>query len=359
MIRKTIILWAAALCLIAGGCSYEKAVGLPDGGDTQSASAVGFRVSEDGFSRAQTVDYSKLTGIGVYGYHTGTERWSWASANTPAALEPNYFCNTPLNKSEGWSYSPLKYWPVDPIYKLSFFAYAPYVATRDGDNPIDLSGAMLEPYPATDDQSGVPTLRYTVPEDIESQIDLLWAARHDMTGADAPVTFDMKHALTKIHFTAQFANLEESTKGYSVSVKKITIAGVHGGGTLDLGSGAWSFPGGTPDASYVIEGTQLGSGQDVTTGYFDVKNWLSLPVGSLMLIPQDLADATLTYDLLFDNGQGDKFDISMPFRLADMEPWAGGKAIDYRLMITAEFIRIRTALVRWQSGPNTSVTQDL
>jgi hypothetical protein len=359
MIRKTTILLTTALCLIAGGCSNEKILEVPDGTGILSESPVGFTISAPDFSRAMTVDMSNLTDIGVYGYHTDTERWGWASENTPSSLMPNYFCNTQLNKSDGWIYSPLRYWPLDPIYKLSFFAYSPYVATVDGGGAqINLSGAALEPYPSLDSQTGVPTLRYAVPEDIEDQVDLLWATRQDMTMADTPVSFDMKHALVKLSFTAQFADIAELTKGYSVALKKITIEGVHGGGTLDLGTGVWNLPSSQPADEFTMEGTAL-SGEVVATGNMNVCNWLSASEGSLMMIPQDLTDATLTYDLEFDNGQGVKTNMPLVFRLADMEPWVAGKAIDYRLMIRAGFITIKTSLYPWATGPAIEIEEEL
>ena len=65
--------------------------------------------------------------IGVYAYyHQG-------SGNTPgawsASATPNFMFNQQATNDasvDGFSYSPLKYWPNTPEDKLSFFGYYPY-----------------------------------------------------------------------------------------------------------------------------------------------------------------------------------------------------------------------------------------
>jgi hypothetical protein len=302
------------------------------------------------------MDIAGLENIGIYGYYTGVERWWWASTNIAGSLSPDYFCNKKLEKPN-WRYSPLKYWPIDPMYKISFFAYSPHTATTDASGtPLDLSGEMIAPYPATDSQRGLPTLRYRVPEDITEQVDLLWAAETDRDIEHTPVVFNMRHALTKITFAAQFADETEAAKGFKVAVTRISIDGVRGEGTFDLTSGSWSFaPGVTADKSFVVEGGDLRPGS-VVQDNMDVRYWLSDDAGALMMIPQDLRGAALNFDLEYNNGYGDITRVPMTFDLDDYPPWRPGVAIEYKILARAGFITVNTTMTNWVTGTSTSTS---
>jgi hypothetical protein len=65
------------------------------------------------------------------------------------------------------------------------------------------------------------------------------------------------------------------------------------------------------------------------------------------------------YELEFDNGQGVKTDVPLAFELADLEPWTAGKAIEYKLLIRGEFIRIDTSLWPWETGSDTNIDGNL
>ena len=126
--------------------------------------------------------------FGVFAYYTGRYTYGGYQANTysgesskdgSADKVANFMYNQKvgLDASSNWTYAPLKYWPnefaagnVDDKDAqgstangyVSFFAYAPYVASASGDNGIT---AMT----ANSDQ-GDPKITYK----LESGVDLLW-----------------------------------------------------------------------------------------------------------------------------------------------------------------------------------------
>ena len=149
----------------------------------------------------------KNDGFGVFAYYTGANDWQTGTsyAETPTgvtgqtALKPNFMYNQQVKwtdkgesghiGSEGnyaWAYTPLKYWPNDIQNgavddqttdgaatgdgsnggKLSFFAYAPYVADASGDYGIT---NMTANSVASD-----PILTYAVAAKGNEVVDLLW-----------------------------------------------------------------------------------------------------------------------------------------------------------------------------------------
>ena len=193
-------------------------------------------------SRGTTITLDDIPNVGLYGYYTANERWTWSADNQPAALKPNYFCNETLQKSGvsgaySWSYQGVpRFWPPDTSNKVSFFAYSPYVETVDGEgNPIDLTGQAVVPYPAIASETGFPTLRYTLPANIANHIDVLRAANIDMTkyGADGiaataddgMVPMIMEHALTQITFSAEYANADDE-ENYTVLINSVALTGI-------------------------------------------------------------------------------------------------------------------------------------
>ena len=111
------------------------------------------------------------TSIGVYAYyHPG-------SGNTPGAWsnessKPDFMFNQQaikIKSEDGFSYSPLKYWPNTDQDKLSFIGYYPYTTTFD-DSSEDPNGiALLK----GSDEAGLPTFEFLVNGDVTKQVDFL------------------------------------------------------------------------------------------------------------------------------------------------------------------------------------------
>lgn len=339
---KTVVRTLLRLCLMcvlssAASCA-DKPAAEPGGSENRSGGEIGFGVGKN-ISRGTPVNgLAALADIGVYGYYTGYERWEWSHKNTPSELTTaGYFCNVQLRQSNGWKYSPLKYWPVDPRRKLSFFAYSPYSTGQGG----------VVPYPLKEADAGAPYVDFTVVPEIKNQKDLLWDAAIDRDIQNRTVAFEMKHALTAVNFTAALADQSEVDEGYTVAVKKITVTPLYATGKLDLTYGTWTIDTSSPAAAeFAVEGADL-------TGYVFGDDTASHPLlskdtGVMMFIPQDVSGVYATFMLEFDNGNGDITNAPIAFDLGQLDmAWEAGKSINYELKIKGKFINIHTTIQPW------------
>lgn len=213
---------------------------------------------------------SSTDGFGVFAFYTQTA--DWATTDTPNFMYnqqvrniSSYGGSNPSDYSaakypSGWYYTPLKYWPngrnatayeaaATSADMISFFAYAPYIATGT-------DGAVTTNVPAANEgitaisgntAAGVPVISFTVPSKAEEQIDLLWA-NPVMNGTKQAlserVSFTFKHALAKLNIqvrtvaddlTGATANLAAETK---VILEGLTLtANGTKSGKLSIGSG--------------------------------------------------------------------------------------------------------------------------
>lgn len=156
--------------------------------------------------------------IGVFASYTGKLTYE------NSTVTPNFMYNQKLSyASAAWGYNPLKYWPNEESDYLSFFAYAPYVASpADNENGgvIDLS----DNYAVGDPWLNFRLAKYPWPKDADgttavtpNQVDLLYGVNKDATSANEgpwtnvtnwktatakdinyKVKFTMKHALASI-----------------------------------------------------------------------------------------------------------------------------------------------------------------
>ncbi len=360
MNRKTNIITAAALfsALCFQGClSDETATDIQPNDERQILFGI-LPDGEDSSTRGTVVTLDDIPGVGLYGYHTATERWEWMAANRPAGLKPNYFCNESLLKSGAagaylWNYAGQpRFWPPDTRNKVSFFAYSP---TGEG---------AVEPYPVSATETGIPVVKYTVPAAIANHLDVMRASNIDMTkyGADEVsgtaddgiVPMTMEHALTQITFSVQFSNPEDADK-YSCRINSVTISGIYDKGTLRLDNGEWSF-GTATDAdrmSLLISGANL-AGEEINDGN-RLYHLLNPAIGSLMLIPQPLATANMVVNVTFTDSNPLNSPVTLPisYSLSDTGvAWEPGRAIDYRILIKGGFISVHTAITTWTAyGP--------
>lgn len=143
-------------------------------------------VSDTDFGTITTTELRASTkGFGVFGYYTDDDDYSSGS----------YYANFMYNQqvkynASKWEYSPIKYWPNEHganahsanVDKLTFMAYAPYVANKDINNGVnssvdDGSGAAADEGIIGMTGNAVEadaTLTFKVPASSEEQIDLLY-----------------------------------------------------------------------------------------------------------------------------------------------------------------------------------------
>lgn len=142
----------------------------------------------------------------MFACYTGLHRYSDSN------VRPDFMYNEHVTSADGdtWTYSPLKYWPngegetssgsvtgENPHY-VSFMAYAPY-----SDNYTGASGYCIPSF-SLQGEIGNPWLTYRLHENVEDQVDLLYARHSDEhpildqtkpLATNSKVLFDFKHAL--------------------------------------------------------------------------------------------------------------------------------------------------------------------
>ena len=242
-------------------------------------------------------DYSTITnvilgdtnksGFGVFGYYTD-------AANYASNTKANFMYNQQVKgngdgtvAATAWTYSPVKYWPNEhgasavstDTDKLTFLAYAPFVANKDiaNDNGVSItdktgSAAADEGIIAmtANNVAGDATLTFKVPASSEEQIDLMYgvlgAQYTDVEGStigtvgspmvnltkqktDGKISILFKHALAKVAIDikevvdalAPTTSVNPTSDGTKVVVKSLKLKGTAIGtqGDLNLYTGAW------------------------------------------------------------------------------------------------------------------------
>lgn len=367
----TWMLWG--LLLTVAACNADE--GLPR---QTGERAIGFATAGVDTRALPTTSVKK---IGVFGYsHSGS--FSTTAALTP--LIPDYFLNKAVIDPTGagnWSYTGVvKYWPdPDSGIALSFFAYAPYIDVED----------TFTLYPSAINQTGSPTITYTVPADITSQIDLLWSNVFDQVYDDinnGTVSFTMEHALTRVDFSLKLNDAEQG-RPYIVTINELSLRNLIGGGTLDLSKAKsdadlWSFTYPADDADLTtytyVPGTGLAS---LTMDAADAAtmDFATLFSGghSLMLIPQNLKEdrhvgltpptVAIKYTCV-NTYSGETLNDEVELELATALPqWEAGEGVNYLITLSLlEGAEIEFDIVGiisntpWQDGNNgTSITGEV
>ena len=238
--------------MLLAACSVSEEVDMVDKRGGESPVQFSIYVSQPAETRAGAigeVDDAKAQseGFGVFAFYTDETAWT-----DDAAITPNFMYNQQVvYGADGWTYSPVKYWPNDfssaavddqdgdtgsnPATgsknggRLSFFAYAPYVAEGTGDYGITALTANNE--------TGAPRVTYRLNQDspfVKDNVDLLWGVwpnesyqailgySHATPGlpptdltkptTQEAVKFRFLHALSQLHLLVQGA-FDEVTPG--------------------------------------------------------------------------------------------------------------------------------------------------
>lgn len=201
----------------------------------QEAIEFGTYLGHDVQSRGVVLDNSNFNQFGVFASYTDGV-WT---PNSPI----NFMFNQVVNKSgNNWTYSPLKYWPADQSYKVSFFAYAPYAASDNGISLVtDKTGA------------GAPQILYTINDrelgkmadfvaDVEINHSKQSGDEGDIDQVDETVTFSLQHELTRVNIQAKLDrdafgpnDVANKTK---VNIKSVEFTGPEG---LFVAEGIYTF----------------------------------------------------------------------------------------------------------------------
>ena len=126
-----------------------------------------------------------------------------------------------------WSYSPTKYWPIQTVEEngdlktvpqtVTFCAYAPYA------EPADLVGATTGITGVSDNEEK-PYLDYTLSEDLDETVDLLWTCYQPTELG--PIEFKMYHALARVAVNVMVDNTNEykTSDDQKVLISQITLS---------------------------------------------------------------------------------------------------------------------------------------
>lgn len=211
----------------------------------------------------------KDEGFGVFGYYHNDYVYDGQSL-------PDFMYNQKVaykaatgGVPEGFYYDPLRYWPnetganavSESVDRVSFFAYAPYVAA-DADTGIPTGAVAYGETGITavsrNRQKGDPTVSYRLSTDPDKSVDLCWAepvlnkTRMDYGGGTNKVMLQFHHALAKLNVTvdAQVDNLSatDDPAGGALTndgqtriyVRSITFTGLATEGALNLNNSIYS-----------------------------------------------------------------------------------------------------------------------
>lgn len=262
--------------------------------------------------------------MGVYASATGSDDYN---VNIHTA---NYLQNIKVERADvasEWTTSKSYFWSVG---KTTFFGYAPH----------DAPGSAINAY-----APGVPVIDFTVNSDQAKQIDLLIASSvTNLTKTQNAVTVPMKHALTKIGFSAKLShNLSEAQHINSLRVTKIEISGVFSSGKHAMDAGAaWTDlkdvkPAATP---FEVNDNVDKLGGLLSTNLTAEYQKLTLNDGYLFMIPQSFSatgSAKIRVYVVAEWVQGNaysSFDDPIEFDLAQTSlDWNQGEAINYNINI--------------------------
>jgi len=164
---------------------------------------------------------------GVIGSSTGT----WNNSR-----KPDFMFNCEVS-SDDYSYSPLKYWPSNEENTISFWAYYPYsIYSANNTGALKLyesDGSTAY----TNNSTGLPVVKYTVPNDPDQQYDLLFDSfastdktleNCSPTPGTVPLTFRHALSLVELHISADNGSLPENA---SITITEFQFSNVYSRGT--------------------------------------------------------------------------------------------------------------------------------
>lgn len=316
---KKILLAAVAALAFVGCTQNEEIEKLGDKAEIKVGTVV-----RSGTRAAVTTD-DNFKNFTVYAYTANTEDIT----TTGKGLGNAYMNGIAYSKSDaGWTTTGgTFYWPLNKV--MQFFAY-PSPTTP-----------VVTTYQAP--EVGYPHFSFAVAAKAEDQTDLVVANETvNARPSDNKLLLTFKHILTRINFSYK----PEDTN-YTYTITGIKINSVSGGTakyTFDTTAGVWDVTGATStDYTYPIE---MGSTAD-KDGFLA----LDKSDGSLMLLPQSVADKTIEITYKTERGGYIYFDDTKTVTLPTGSTWGIGQNIRYKLTLPvgAEAISIDTKVSDWDN----------
>ena len=254
----TMMAFVACAALTIVSCSNDE---VTDSAVKQEQQAVTFGtyVGRGVQSRGTVMDDTALQtdNFGVMASYTKTA--NFASSDTP-----NFMFNQEVMYSGGaWTYSPVKYWPMENGARLSFFAYAPYSSNAN----VAVA--------TTNTTAGYPSVNVTCPTDLKDMVDFVAAKKENVERGSGTtpdvVDFTFGHKMTRLELFAKVSkNVNASSNKTSVFIREVKLDA--GDGTEDnlYSAGKYLFETDTWDFSNAtkVNDMSLSSILDLQTASF-------------------------------------------------------------------------------------------
>ena len=328
--KKSIFLSVLALAAVVS-CQKSEIVDSKYGNE-----AIGFETyaGRDAQTKATVVTGSNIKTAGLYGFYTAAKKWSDATGEI-ANPTPNLWANAEITNTGNWAPSQKRYWTNATDY-YSFLAYSPYATTENGLSVT--TGAN-------------PTVTYTVPTTLSSQVDLLYANdashinTHKPTGDSKLVTLKFNHALSRISVWAN-----ETHPDYTYTITSLSLTGSFTEkATFNLKNGAWGTATSVESDAYPFE---------IQNATVDSENYVPCTGNNyLMIIPASVTDAVLsvTYKTTYNN---DAALVSNPItkKVAVSQDFAQGKAYAIQLSFGPnpdDEIKFTVSVSNWENVAGT------
>lgn len=362
MKKRNLFGWLAMATMLVGtSCSTDEVV---NDYSPENAIQFGTYVGRDAESRVSETTAATLQqenwGFGVFANYQKT--------GETAAINPNFMNNQKVtwSDSNGWEYSPVKYWPNNSGDQVTFWAYAPWKTEN-----ITTTG-------------NAPTFK------IYDGIDYVAAQplTYSKSTVDNKVKFDFKHMMSKVGFKVEaiIDELEEhndnnngkvdetddsANKGFNNSETKIVVTEVNLKGTLYLeGTYTWDNNGWriTNQANQQSKTHTLTATNFSNTGYYayendksdlygqlayEDKNILNNNSSYLMLVPQTAGiNITVKYSVVTRDES-----LTTGYSRVDNEissgdfnfTFEGGKAYDFVLHLGLTSVKLDADVSSWDN----------
>lgn len=332
------------------------------------------------------------TAMGVFGYfhpqHNGSQgTWQHGDGvyNTP-----NLFYNEQVTITDegagsySYDYANNRYWPKNPLDRISFIAYYPWNALNTSGSAT--TSTIVEPFLDTQSKrEGMVGFYYVVPEKSEDQIDFcvsdlcleqskaVWDADHthgltigtetSVTSNSGTVKFFFHHALSQVRVKSVafdtggnddvelkinyivFRNV--AVFGQCIPVPDFSSTTATGRTTVTPTWPVGTLVGRRPN---LTSGVTAEVCYDSSTGTWDVENFL------LMIPHQFFTDATIevNFDVKRkkDSVSGEYYEylgnnLSAPLTTPSVYEWQAGKIYTYNITLDMKQIRVAADVVDW------------
>lgn len=354
-------LWAiiALAGLTISSCTNDEVI---PNTSADNAIEFGTYVGRDAQTRAHSIEtLAKLAedgGFGVYAYYTNDGYFNSTSST------PNFMRNQKVTSADSttWTYAPVKYWPNEVTDKLSFFAYAPWVATP------------------TVAASGDPVLTFTVDTDVTEHTDLLVADASTLKNLTKQTTtgnvqFNFKHALSRVGFKVEAVVDEVNNQGNgavdtddqynkvidgntTVSVQEVELkGGFHTTADINMNTSAWSDYSGTT-ASYSLSSDDGDFVASVADNVTHEKQQLNTASEYMMIIPHATMGVKVrvkyTVTTVDDNLDGDKSVVVNDITSDEFAfTFDQGKAYNFVLHLGLTSVKLSATVADWDTATGT------